>query len=184
MSEDGGQGEEPSRAAGVARVGLLVGPALWLVLRVIDGPSSMPTAAWGALGVLLWMATWWITDAVPLALTALLPLILFPVFGVLSVSATAAPYANPVIFLFLGGFLLAKGIERSGLHRRMAYAILGTVGTSPSALIGGFMAATAFISMWVSNTATVMMIFPMAISIIALAERDAAATSPRCRTST
>jgi len=179
VSEDGGQGEEPSRAAGVARVGLLLGPALWLALRLIDGPASMPPAAWGALGVMLWMATWWITDAVPLAVTAMLPLILFPVFGVLSVSATAAPYANPVIFLFLGGFLLAKGIERSGLHRRMAYAILGTVGTSPAALIGGFMAATAFISMWVSNTATVMMIFPMAISIIALAEREAAASSPR-----
>jgi len=139
----------------------------------------MPPLAWAALGVLLWMGTWWVTDAVPLPVTAILPLVLFPALGVLTPQATAVPYANPVIFLFLGGFLIAKGIERSGLHRRIAFAILSTVGASPSALIGGFMAATAFISMWVSNTATVMMMYPMALAVIGLAEREPDAVHPQ-----
>ncbi len=167
---------------GVARAGLLAGPLTWALLRLLPPPDSMPPAAWLALGVLLWMGLWWVTDAVPLPVTAILPLILFPALGVLSPQATAVPYANPVIFLFLGGFLIAKGIERSGLHRRIAFAILSTVGASPTALIGGFMAATGFISMWVSNTATVMMMYPMALAVIGLAEREGDTVHPQFAT--
>ncbi len=167
---------------GVARGALAAGPLCWAVLHLIPAPGTMPPLAWAALGVLLWMGTWWVTDAVPLPITAVLPLILFPVLGVLSPVATATPYANPVVFLFLGGFLIAKGVERSGLHRRIAFAILSTVGASPSALIGGFMAATALIGMWVSNTATVMMMYPMALAVIGLAERDAEAVHPQFAT--
>jgi solute carrier family 13 (sodium-dependent dicarboxylate transporter), member 2/3/5 len=166
-------GEAPDALPrGVPRVGLVLGPLAWLLLRALPAPEGLPPAAWAAAGVLLWMATWWIAEAVPLAVTALLPLVLFPLLGVLPFSAAATPYANPVIFLFLGGFVLARGIEACGLHRRVAYGILGAVGSSPRALIGGFMAATALISMWVSNTATVLLMYPMALSVIAIAERE------------
>ncbi len=127
------------------------------------------------------MATWWITEAVPIPVTALLPIVLFPLAGAGSIGEAAAPYANPVIFLFLGGFLLATAMIKWSLHKRMALLIIGRVGTGPLALIGGFMIATAFLSMWVSNTATALMMLPVGLSVIALVDENIADPGARLR---
>jgi sodium-dependent dicarboxylate transporter 2/3/5 len=164
----------PDNARNVrALIGLVAGPLLCLATLFIAAPEGMSTTAWRAAGVGLLMATWWITEAIPIPATALLPLVLFPVLGVMPVTDAAAPFANPVIFLFLGGFIIARALEQCGLHKRIALATIGLVGTRPANLVGGFMVATAFISMWVSNTATLVMMYPMAMSVIHLAERDA-----------
>ena len=135
--------------------------------------SGMSETAWrtAALGIL--MAWWWVTEAVPIAATALLPMLLLPLLGVADINAAAAPYANPVIYLFFGGFILAAAFERSGLHRRLALALLGAVGTRPDRIIAGFMVAGGFISMWVSNTAATLMMLPLANSML---RRDAPAS--------
>ena len=162
------------RAIAPKHVGLVTGPLLCAVMLLAEPSDGMTTLAWRTAAVGVLMAVWWITEAIPVAATALLPVVLFPPLGVASVAATTAPYANPVIYLFLGGFLIAMALESCGLHRRMAMAVLGVVGPRPVNLILGFMAATAFISMWVSNSATVVMMLPMAASVIAL-ERGGAA---------
>ena len=152
-----------------ARIGLVGGPLLFGVMLLIAPPDGMSVAAWRTAAVGALMASWWITEAIPIPATALLPIVLFPLLGVATVAETTAPYANPVIYLFLGGFLIAMALESCGLHKRMALAILRVVGARPANLILGFMLATGFISMWVSNTATVVMMLPMATSVIALA---------------
>lgn len=154
------------------RIGLLLGPILFAVMLIAPAPASLSRPGWltAAMGVL--MATWWITEAVPISATALVPLILLPVLGILTINEAAAPYANPVIFLFMSGFIMAVALERCGLHRRLALDIIKRVGTKPVNLVGGFMAATAFLSMWVSNTATVVIMFPIALSLIEMEEQD------------
>jgi solute carrier family 13 (sodium-dependent dicarboxylate transporter), member 2/3/5 len=140
----------------------LLGPAL-AGLMLLTGPmGGMGATAWktAALGVL--MVIWWVTEAVPIAATALLPIALLPLLGVMNVGAATAPYANPVIYLFFGGFVLAAAFERSGLHRRLALRLLTLVGTRPDRVIGGFMLTCGFISMWVSNTAATLMLLPLA----------------------
>jgi sodium-dependent dicarboxylate transporter 2/3/5 len=112
------------------------------------------------------MAIWWSTEALPVAATALLPIVLFPLLGIADVGTAAAPFAHPLIFLFLGGFLIAGGIQRWNLHRRIALSLVLRLGTRPARLVGGFMVATAFLSMWVSNTATTMLMLPIAVSLI------------------
>ena len=112
------------------------------------------------------MAIWWVTEAIPIPATALLPLVLFPLLGILSIDAAAAPYANPVIYLFLGGFLIAAAMQRWDLHKRIALMVILWVGTEPVRLVGGFMLATGFLSMWVSNTATAVMMLPIGLSVI------------------
>jgi len=126
----------------------------------------MSIAAWHTAALAALLAVWWMTEALPLGATSLLPIILLPLLGVTSVDAATAPYANPTIFLFLGGFLIALAVERSGLHRRAALTILGAAGTRPSRLVGGFMLATAVLSMWISNTAATLMMLPMATSVL------------------
>lgn len=121
------------------------------------------------------MALWWVTEALPVAATALVPLVALPLLGVATPTAAAAPFANPVIFLFLGGFLLAAALQRAGLHRRLALAVVAAVGTRPDRLVLGFMAATALVSMWVSNTATVVMVLPLATPVLELLAHDAGA---------
>ena len=153
-----------------SRVGLILGPVLFALLLLLPPPAAMTPAAWRTAATGILMAVWWITEAIPIPATALVPLLLFPLLGVASIGAAAAPYANPVIFLFLGGFLIAAALQRCGLHQRMALTIIALAGTSPRRLVGGFMAATAFISLWVSNTATVVMLLPMALSVITLVE--------------
>lgn len=113
-----------------------------------------------------WMALWWISDVVPLPITALLPITLLPLFGVANFKQAAAPYAHPLIFLFFGGFLLSLAVQKWGLHKRFAISLLRRVGRDRSHLVGGFMLATALLSMWLSNTATTIMMLPIALSIL------------------
>ena len=162
-----------------ARIGLVAGPVLFIVMLMMAPPAGITENGWRAAAAGILMAVWWVTEALPIPVTSLLPLVLFPLLGVLTIDAAAAPYANPVIFLFMGGFIIAKALERTGLHKRAALATIRVVGTRPRNLVGGFMAATAFISLWVSNTATVAMMYPMATSVIDLAERDKQNYDPR-----
>ncbi|MBP2133341.1 sodium-dependent dicarboxylate transporter 2/3/5 [Methanomicrobium sp. W14] len=141
--------------------------AFILVLLIPTDPSVFPTDAKYVASVTLLMVIWWVTEAIPIQATALLPVILFPALGVLTPAEACAPYADKTIFLFMGGFIIAMSMQRWGLHERIALNIINRVGTSPRMLILGFMVATAFLSMWISNTATAMMMVPIAIAIIA-----------------
>jgi solute carrier family 13 (sodium-dependent dicarboxylate transporter), member 2/3/5 len=135
------------------------------VYMLLDGADISDAAqATAAIGIL--MAILWMTEAMPLPITSLLPIVLFPLAGVLDITEATAPYANEIIFLFMGGFMLALGMQRWGLHRRIALLIVVLVGTTPRRLIAGFMIATAFLSMWISNTATTVLMLPIAASII------------------
>lgn len=142
-------------------------------MLALPPPDGMPPAGWRTAAVAVLMAVWWATEAVPLAATALIPLVAFPLLGVAPPRALAGAYGDPLIFLFLGGFLLALAIQRAGLHRRLALAVTAAAGTGPRALIGGFMLATAFLSMWVSNTATAVLMLPIARAVILVVEREA-----------
>ncbi len=176
--------DEPTEARShLARwIGLGLAPILalmvWVLLpaevrgaggEVVMGPAGRIVAAVG-----VFMATLWITEALPIAATALLPIALFPLLtgGKISAAQAAAPYAEDVIFLFMGGFMMALAMERWGLHRRLALSIVLLVGTRPAALVAGFMIASAALSMWVSNTATVVMMLPIATSVITLVRRE------------
>lgn len=135
------------------------------------GPYSVGTMAITA-AVMVLMGAWWMTGALPLAATAMVPLVAFPILQVATMKDAAAPYADPTIFLFMGGFVLALGIQRWGLHRRLALLVVYAVGTKPKQLVLGFMVATGFMSMWVSNTATAVVMLPIGVSVLALtAER-------------
>lgn len=161
------------------RITGLVGGLLLLVLTVlVPPPAGMSQLAWHVAGIAALMAAWWVTEALPVAATALVPVVAFPVAGVGGIEQAAAPYANPLIFLFLGGFMLALALERWTLHRRIALTILNRVGTRPAALVAGFLVTTATLSMWVSNTATAMMMLPIGLSVIALLHVDPAADLP------
>lgn len=161
------------------RIGLVLGPALFALVLALPPPPHMATDARDLLAVILLMATWWMTEAVPLAATSLVPLAAFPLLGILGAADAATPYADPNVFLFLGGFLLAKGFERSGLHRRVALRILAATGTSPRRVLLGIMLATAVISMWVSNTATAMMMLPIGAAVAGHAVSQRARTGWR-----
>jgi solute carrier family 13 (sodium-dependent dicarboxylate transporter), member 2/3/5 len=147
-------------------VGLFLGPIVFAALYLSPAPPELSAAGWATAALALWMAIWWTTDAVPLFVTALLPLVFLPLLGVANIGTAAAPFADPVIFLLLGGFLLGLAVERWNLHRRIAFHIIRRVGTRPIGLLGGVMLATAAISMWISNTATTVMMLPIAISLI------------------
>jgi len=162
-------------------VGLFLGPVLALAMLLSDAPSGLPEAGWhtAAMGVL--MAVWWATEAVPIAVTALLPLVLFPLLGIADMQDTASPYANKVIYLFLGGFVVALAMQRWDLHRRIALTVLQYTGGHGRSLIGGFMLASALISMWVMNTSTTMMLLPIAVSVISVIHGSVGALDDRGR---
>ncbi len=149
-------------------IGLFLGPALALTILLSPPPDGLSPEAWrtAAMGVL--MAIWWATEAVPIAVTALLPLVFFPLLGIANISETAAPFANKNIYLFLGGFVIAFGMQRWDLHRRIALNILRFVGGDGRSLVGGFMLASGLLSMWVMNTSTTMMLLPIGVSIISV----------------
>jgi sodium-dependent dicarboxylate transporter 2/3/5 len=157
-------------------VGLFLGPLLLAASLLLPAPAGLTPEAWAVAAVVALMVTWWISEALPVAATALVPIVAFPLLGVMDVGDTTAPYAHPLIFLFLGGFLIAMAVERCDLHRRIALSILRVVGSSPAQLTGGFMAATAFVSMWLSNTATTILMVPIALAVVdLLRKRDDAA---------
>jgi len=153
------------------RFGRFAGPVLFLPFLFFPPPAGLEPPAWRLAGVGLWMAVWWITEAVPIPATALLPVVLFPLIGAADLAAATSPYANPVIFLFLGGFLIAQAVQRWGLHRRIALSVLRAAGTGPERVVGAFMLATALLSMWVSNTATAVMMLPIGLSVVELTGR-------------
>jgi sodium-dependent dicarboxylate transporter 2/3/5 len=166
---------------GAERVGLFLGPvaALLVYLALPDAYDVSPgvSAELGHPGrstaaVAAWMAVWWMTEAIPLYATALLPLALLPLLGAAEMKQAAAPYAHPLIFLFMGGFVLALSMQRWGLDRRISLVALLRVGTRPAAVVGGFMLVTAVLSMWVSNTATSVMMLPIALGVIELLRTD------------
>ena len=164
MSDDSRQ---PGRA-GYQVAGLFLGPAVAALLLLMGPPDSLSEAGWRTAAIGLLMAIWWATEALPIAATALLPIVLFPLMGIRALDDTVQPYSSEVIYLFLGGFVLAFAMQRWNLHRRIALAVLDRVGSDGRSLVGGFMLASALISMWVMNTSTTMMLLPIAVSIIAV----------------
>lgn len=148
------------------RVGLLLGPILFLILLFVTPPDGMKPEAMKVAAVTVLMAVWWITEAVPIPATSLLPILLYPLLGILNAKGVTAKYADPTIYLFMGGFFIAVTMERWNLHRRIALYTIKLVGTSPTKMTLGFMIATGFISMWVSNTATAMMMVPIGLAVI------------------
>ena len=141
--------------------GLLV----FIVMQILPAPEGLSSEGWSVAAIVSLMAIWWATEAIPVAVTALLPLALFPLIGIVSFKEAAIPYANPNIYLFLGGFMLALAIERSGLHKRMALHMIIAAGSSGPKLIAGFMTIAALISMFVMNTSTTLMLLPIGLAV-------------------
>jgi solute carrier family 13 (sodium-dependent dicarboxylate transporter), member 2/3/5 len=147
-------------------IALWLGPLVMLALLWLPAPTGMKPDAWHLVALAAWMVIWWMSEAVPVAVTALLPIPMMPMLGIAGQKAVAASYGDPLIFLFLGGFLIAAAMQRWGLHRRIALRIVKIAGTGPQGIIAGFMLATAFLSMWISNTATAVMMYAVGISMI------------------
>ncbi len=149
------------------RIGFWLGLAAFLATLILPVPQGMPPAAWPTAGLVAWMALWWMTEALPLSVTALLPFIVLPLLNVADANKAAAAYYSPTMFLFVGGAFLALAIERTGLHRRLALAILRHAGHTSAQLLLAVMTATALISMFVSNTSTALIMMPMALAMLA-----------------
>ncbi len=165
------------------RVGFFLGPIVFVLMLLIPVPSGMEPGAWKVAAVTALMAIWWISEAIPIPATSLLPIALFPILGVMKSAAACGPYSNHLIYLFMGGFFLAVTMERWNLHRRIAIHTIKAVGTSPGRMILGFMIATGFLSMWVSNTATAMMMVPIGLAVIQQATGFDSQTLRACPTS-
>ncbi|MCA1024620.1 SLC13 family permease [Cytobacillus kochii] len=146
-------------------IGLLLGPVLFFMIWLILPLNGLSDEGKAVLAITAWVSTWWILEVMPLGLTSLLPIVLLPLLGAISGSEAASSYGDPNIFLFLGGFAIALAIEKWNLHERIALSIISLVGTSTSGLVYGFMFATGFLSMWISNVATVMMMLPIGTAI-------------------
>ncbi len=157
----------------VKRVGLMLGPALAGLMLISGAPEGLSFAAWGTGALMVWMAIWWASEPIPIPVTSLLPLVVLPLIGAATPKVVGAGYAHHIVLLLLGCFIIAIGIERWGLHRRIALNVVSRVGASPKALVFGFMIATALLSMWISNTATTLMMVPIALSAAAaLQDKD------------
>ena len=156
----------PSPAARSARLGFWLGPALFAAMNLFPAEEAMNPTAWKTASVGAWMAVWWATEAVPVSVTAFLPLVLFAPLSISTLGEAAAPFANPIIYLYLGGFMLALAVERSGLHRRLALGVLGLTGTDGQRLIAGFMGTAALLSMWMTNTSTTLILLPICVSVV------------------
>ncbi len=153
------------------KIGLLLGPVLFFGILSLPSPMISTTAD-AVIAVALWMVLWWITEVVHIAVTALLPLLLFPLLKIMPIADVGANYGSPIIFLFFGGFILALALEKVNLHKRIALTIIKFTGTTPNQVVLGFMIATAFMSMWISNTASTVVMLPIALSVIKLLMND------------
>lgn len=174
--------QEDSSPALYQRIGLLLGPLAALLIGFTFAPEGLPREGVIVAAIGTWMAIWWATEAIPVAITAFLPLVALPLLDVISTREIAAPYANPIIYLFFGGFVVALAIERCGLHRRIALAVFALAGADARALVGGFMMAAAFVSMWISNTSTTLMLLPIAMSVVTVIHETMPALDERQRT--
>ncbi|QQK80351.1 SLC13/DASS family transporter [Salicibibacter cibi] len=159
--------EQPKAYAKAQIIGLILGPALFLLTLLFFQPPGLTSEAQAVLAVTLWVATWWVTEALPIPATSLLPIILLPMTGAVEGDDVVSSYGDDIIFLFLGGFFIATAMEKWNLHKRIALFIIAMIGTSTQRILLGFMVATGFLSMWVSNTAAVMMMVPMGLAITA-----------------
>ena len=149
------------------RIGLFLGPGAAAVMLLLGAPEGLTFAGWATGALLVWMAVWWATEPIPIPVTSLLPLIILPLADAGSPRQIGAGYADHIVLLLLGGFIVALSIERWNLHKRIALNVVARIGTSPRMLIAGFMLATALLSMWISNTATTLMMVPIALSAAA-----------------
>jgi len=149
-------------------IGIWLGPAITLLMLWIGPQGGLDEPAWRTAAVGLWMAVWWATEARPVGVTAFIPLILFAPLGITTLKSAAAHYANPIIYLYLGGFLIALAMQRWNLHKRIALMLLTVSGTNGRSLVGGFMLTAALLSMWMTNTSTTMMLLPIVSSVIAV----------------
>ncbi|MEE8320359.1 MAG: DASS family sodium-coupled anion symporter [Gammaproteobacteria bacterium] len=147
-------------------MGLFLGPVLFILFSILPAPADMEPQAWRVAAIAVLMAVWWITEAIPIPATALLPILLFPVMGVMSGSDVTQSYAHHLIYLFLGGFLIAVTVEKWDLHRRIALHTIKLIGVTPDRIILGFMLATAFLSMWITNTAATMMMLTIGLAVL------------------
>jgi sodium-dependent dicarboxylate transporter 2/3/5 len=155
----------------VKQIARILGPSIFLLLLFLPH-SSIDEPSWRVLALAIWMLIWWLTETVNLAVTALLPLVVLPLLGVMPLKEVTPNYANPLVYLFFGGFILALAIEKWNLHKRIALHIIRITGTSTMRIFLGFMIATAFLSMWISNTATAVMMLPIAISVVDLIDTE------------
>ncbi|MHA1600436.1 MAG: SLC13 family permease, partial [Alphaproteobacteria bacterium] len=177
MTENPGHSRKPTTAGHSSlrrRAGLLTGLVVFAALRFMPPPVAMSPEAWAVAALAALMALWWVSEAIPVPATALLPFLMLPLLGVSDPIEAAAPYGNPLIFLFLGGFLIALSVQRWGLHKRLALALLRRVGTSPHALVAGFLVVAASMSMWLSNTATSIVLLPVALSVATMVRHGGA----------
>ncbi|MFN7039010.1 MAG: SLC13 family permease [Alphaproteobacteria bacterium] len=149
-------------------MGLLIGPLGALIISFLPIPTGISVEGWRVVSCLFLMITWWVTEAIPMAVTSLMPLILFPMLQIAPLKATTIPYSNPAVFLYMGGFILAIAIEKWQLHMRIALNIVRITGTNANGIVGGFILATGILSMWMSNTATVVMMMPICLSVVNL----------------
>lgn len=169
VSSNGNHGgeEKPPRTYTLPQlIGLILGPLFFIFTLLFFQPDDLSKEGVAILASTLWIATWWMTEALPIPVTSLLPIILFPLTQGMDVKATTSAYGDETIFLFMGGFMIALAMEKWNLHRRIALAIITLIGTNTDRIILGFMVATGFLSMWISNTATAMMMVPMGLAII------------------
>jgi sodium-dependent dicarboxylate transporter 2/3/5 len=151
---------------------LLAGPALFGLLLAVPTPDGFSPAAWQVAALTLWMGTWWLTEALPLPVTALLPLLVLPLLGMAPLATVAAQFSHPVVWLFFGGFALGLAIERHGLHQRLVAAVLRVSGQGPRAALGGVMLATAALSMWINNTSAALAMLPAGRALMARWPQD------------
>jgi solute carrier family 13 (sodium-dependent dicarboxylate transporter), member 2/3/5 len=163
----------------IQKKGFSIGLVLFFIMLFLPAPEGLSQAGWMVAAVGVLMATWWGTEALPVPVTALLPLALFPLLGVADFKTTALPFSNPNIYLFLGGFILALGIENSGLHKRLALKMIIKVGTSGARLVGGFMLVAALLSMWVMNTSVTLMLLPIGLAVCGVVSSTIPDISPQ-----
>ncbi|MBZ4023408.1 anion transporter [Rhodobacter sp. TJ_12] len=166
------QAEEAQRLGPFRSLALILGPLCVIPALTVTAPLGLSPEAWKLVCVAGWMVIWWLAEAIPLPATALVPIVAMPILDIAPISTITAQYGNHLIFLFLGGFLLAGAMQRWGLHRRIALHVVAALGRTPEGIIAGFMLATAFLSMWISNTATAVMMVAVGASVVEVVESE------------